>query len=247
MTLAEWGIDRHSGTPLWFQLRAILHSWIDSGEMPPDARLPSEAELCRRYEVSRTVVREALSKLVAEGRIYKIKGKGAFVAARKSDEEFVGTTMGLWEELLTKGHDVRTRVLVQELAEPSARERAALRLGPDAAVVRIRRVYIVDGRPTIMVETALPAGLVPGLERTPLENRSLYATVRQRYGLAPVRAERWIEAALPGRGEAELLGVSTRTPLIAIESIAVTASGVPMEYYVALHRTDATRLHIVGR
>jgi GntR family transcriptional regulator len=241
------GIDRRSGTPLWFQLRAILHRGIDSGEFPVDGRLPSEAELCRRYDVSRTVVREALAKLVAEGRIYKIKGKGAFVTTRKSDEEFVGTTMGLWEELLTKGHDVRTRVLLQELGPPTARERAALRLATDDTVVRLRRVYVVDGNPTIMVETALPAALVPGLERAPLENRSLYATVRQRYGLAPERAERWIEAALPDREEAQLLEVTTRTPLIAIESIASTASGVPMEYYVALHRTDATRLHVVGR
>ena len=241
------GIDRHSGMPLWFQLRAILHRGIDSGDVPTDGRLPSEAELCRRYHVSRTVVREALAKLVAEGRIYKIKGKGAFVARRKSEEEFVGTTMGLWEELLTKGHDVQTRVLVQELDAPTDRERAALRLGPDDAVVRIRRVYVVDGSPTIKVDTALPAALVPGLERAPLENRSLYATVRQRYGLRPERAERWIEAALPDRGDAELLGVTTRTPLIAIESIASTATGVPMEYYVALHRTDTTRLHVVGR
>jgi GntR family transcriptional regulator len=241
------GIDRRSGTPLWFQLRAILHRGIEAGDIPTDGRLPSEAELCRRYDVSRTVVREALAKLVAEGRIYKIKGKGAFVARRKSEEEFVGTTMGLWEELLTKGHDVRTKVLRQELGTPTERERAALRLGPDESVVRIRRVYVVDGSPTIRVDTALPAALVPGLERAPLENRSLYATVRQRYGLRPERAERWIEAALPDRRDADLLGVTTRTPLIAIESIASTANGVPMEYYVALHRTDTTRLHVVGR
>jgi GntR family transcriptional regulator len=241
------GLDRGSGTPLWLQLRLLLRRAIDSGELPPHTQLPSEADLCRRYDISRTVVREALGRLVSEGRIYRIKGKGAFVAARKADEEFVGTTMGLWEELLTKGHEVRTRVLHQGLAAPNARERAALRLAPGAMVVRIRRVYIVDGRPTIMVDTALPAALVPGLERAPLENRSLYETVRQRYGLVPRRAERWLEAALPSQAEAELLGVSSRTPLIAIESVASTEAGTPMEYYVALHRTDSTRLHIVSR
>jgi GntR family transcriptional regulator len=155
--------------------------------------------------------------------------------------------MGLWEEMLTKGHDVRTRVLAQDLATPNDRERAALRLGSADEVVRVRRVYFVDGSPTIMVDTAIPARLVPGLERAPLENRSLYDTIRQRYGLVPDRAERWLEAALPGPEEAELLGVTVRTPLIAIESIASTASGAPLEYYVALHRTDATRLHVVSR
>jgi GntR family transcriptional regulator len=240
-------LDRASATPLWLQLRLLLRRAIESGDRPPHAQLPSESELCDHYAVSRTVVREALARLVADGRIYKIKGKGAFVAKRKDDEEFVGTTMGLWEEMLGKGHDVQTHVIDQRLDRPTDRERAALRLTGDEEVVRVRRVYLIDGRPTIMVDTALPAGLVSGLERAQLENRSLYETIRQRYGLIPARAERWLEAALPGPQEAELLEVTAGTPLIAIESIATTSSGVPIEYYTALHRTDRTRLHVVTR
>jgi GntR family transcriptional regulator len=240
-------LDRSSSTPLWLQLRLALRREIESGALGAHAQLPSEADLCERYEVSRTVVREALGKLVSEGRIYKIKGKGAFVAALKAEGEFVGTTMGLWEEMLSKGHEVRTRVLFQEVAPPTDRERAALRLRADEPVVRMRRVYLVDGNPTVVVDTAVPAALVPGLERAPLENRSLYETIRQRYGLVPRRAERWLEAALPETAEADILGVSRRTPLISIESIAYTDAGTPMEYYVALQRTDLTRLHIVSR
>jgi GntR family transcriptional regulator len=240
-------LDRTSITPLWLQLRLLLRRQIEDGSMGPLAKLPSEAELCVRYDVSRTVVREALAKLVADGRIFKIKGKGAFVSKRKDDEEFVGTTMGLWEEMLGKGHDVRTVVLKQEIAEPAERERFALRLDADERVVRIRRVYHVDSSPTILVNTSLPSHLVPGLERAPLENRSLYETIRQRYGLVPARAERWLEAAIPTREEAGLLGVALRTPLIAIESIALAVDGIPIEYYSALQRTDATRLHIISR
>jgi GntR family transcriptional regulator len=239
-------LDRSSTTPLWLQLRFVLRRQIEDGSFGPLAQLPSEAELCMQYDVSRTVVREALAKLVADGRIYKIKGKGAFVSKRKDDEEFVGTTMGLWEEMLGKGHDVRTVVLQQGIAEATERERFALRLGGEEHVVRIRRVYHVDGSPTILVNTSLPTRLVPGLERAHLENRSLYETIRQRYGLVPTRAERWLEAALPTSEEARLLEVSPRTPLIAIESIA-SAAGGPIEYYSALQRTDATRLHVVSR
>jgi GntR family transcriptional regulator len=240
-------LDRSSITPLWLQLRLLLRRQIEDGSLTPHAKLPSEAELCLLYDVSRTVVREALAKLVADGRIYKIKGKGAFVAKQKDDEEFIGTTMGLWEELLGKGHDVRTVVLEQALMEPTERERVALRLDSDERVVRIRRVYRVDGSPAILVNTSLPSHIVPGLERAPLENRSLYETIRQRYGLVPVRAERWLEAALPSREEAALLDVPLRTPLIGIESIASAVGGLPIEYYSALQRTDGTRLHIVSR
>lgn len=246
-TLVDGTLDRSSDSPLWSQLRMVIRRSIDSGDLPPHGQLPSEAELCERYDVSRTVVREALARLVTDGRIYKIKGKGAFVAKRKDDEEFVGTTMGLREELIGKGRDVRTRVLAQSIDVPADRARAALRLEPEDRVVRIRRLYVVDGTPTILVDTALPASLVPGLERAPLENRSLYETIRQRYGLVPAHAERWLEAALPGRADAELLEVTVRTPLVAIESVASTGTGTPIEHYTALQRTDGMRLHIASR
>lgn len=243
----DGGMDRRTGMPLWLQLRLLLKRQIEDGVLPPGQRLPSEAELCERFSVSRTVVREALGQLVADGRIYKIKGKGAFVAERKGDEEFVGTTMGFWEEMSGKGSRVETRVLDQALTAAGDRERTALRLGSGEAVVRLRRLYVVDGTPTILVATALPAALAPGLERANLQNRSLYETIRQRYGLVPFRAERWIEAAVPDHHEAGLLGVSTSAPVLGIESIAWLQSGLPMQYYYALHRTDHTRLHVVSR
>ena len=89
-------VDRQADAPLWLQLRLHLKRQIEDGVLSPGEQLPSEAELCERFSVSRTVVREALGQLVVDGRIYKIKGKGAFVSKRKSDEEFVGTTMGFW-------------------------------------------------------------------------------------------------------------------------------------------------------
>jgi GntR family transcriptional regulator len=244
---ADGGVDREAGTPLWLQLRLLIKRQIEDGMLPPGQQLPSEAELCERFSVSRTVVREALGRLVADGRIYKIKGKGAFVAKPKGDEEFVGTTIGFWEEMSGKGSQVQTHVLEQDLAAPGDRERTALRLDEDHAVVRLRRLYVVDGTPTILVSTALPAALTPGLERANLHNRSLYETIRQRYGLVPFRAERWIEAALPDRQEAALLGVPESAPVLGIESIAWLQSGLPMEYYYALHRTDQTRLHVMSR
>ena len=165
-------IDRRADT----QLRLHLKRQIEDGALSPGEQLPSEAELCERYSVSRTVVREALGQLVVDGRIYKIKGKGAFVSKRKGDEEFVGTTMGFWEEMSGKGSQVQTKVLTQDLAAASERDRAALRLDRRSQVVRLRRLYVVDRTPTILVGTALPAMLVPGLERANLHNRSLYET-----------------------------------------------------------------------
>lgn len=52
---------------------------IDRGEFPRDVRLPTEFELCRRFSVSRPVVRAALAKLREAGYVSSLKGSGTMV------------------------------------------------------------------------------------------------------------------------------------------------------------------------
>lgn len=68
--------------------------------------------------------------------------------------------------------------------------------------------------------------------------------LRRQYGLRIVRAERWIDAALPDAQTRELLGIAADEPLLRIESIAYGANGRPLEYYRALHRCKSSRLHV---
>lgn len=52
---------------------------IGKGTFPPGSRLPTEAELCVHYKVSRTVLREAVARLKADGIIDAQQGRGSFV------------------------------------------------------------------------------------------------------------------------------------------------------------------------
>lgn len=62
------------------RLAAELRQRIDSGELPPGARLPTEQALAVQYAVSRTVVREAVSRLRSSGLLVARQGSGVFVA-----------------------------------------------------------------------------------------------------------------------------------------------------------------------
>jgi GntR family transcriptional repressor for pyruvate dehydrogenase complex len=53
---------------------------IERGEFPKAARLPTEFEMCRRFGVSRPVVRAALATLRAQGAVQSLKGSGHIVA-----------------------------------------------------------------------------------------------------------------------------------------------------------------------
>jgi len=61
---------------------------ISSGNFPPGSRLPSEINMASRFGVSRTVIREAVSRLKSEGLVESRQGSGAFVRARNVDSPF---------------------------------------------------------------------------------------------------------------------------------------------------------------
>ena len=66
------------------QLARALRERIDTGELKPGDKLPSEQELVERFGVSRTVVREAISSLRAAGFVATQQGVGAFVLQRSA-------------------------------------------------------------------------------------------------------------------------------------------------------------------
>jgi GntR family transcriptional regulator, transcriptional repressor for pyruvate dehydrogenase complex len=61
---------------------AQLASRIDSGLYPPGEKIPSSAQLCEEFGVSRTVIREALTSLKVGGRVISRQGDGVYVTER---------------------------------------------------------------------------------------------------------------------------------------------------------------------
>ncbi len=64
------------------RLAALLQQRIASGELAPEERLPTEQRLADLHGVSRTVVREAVSRLKSMGLLVSRQGSGVFVAPR---------------------------------------------------------------------------------------------------------------------------------------------------------------------
>lgn len=59
----------------------VLTTDINTGEIQPRERLPSEAELAESFDVSRSVIREAISRMKADGLVVSKQGLGVFVTA----------------------------------------------------------------------------------------------------------------------------------------------------------------------
>jgi DNA-binding LacI/PurR family transcriptional regulator len=76
-------------TPLYKQIRKYVLNNISQNHWKPNDRIPSENELAAQFKVSRITIKNALQELIDEGIIYRIQGKGSFVAANRSGEPLV--------------------------------------------------------------------------------------------------------------------------------------------------------------
>jgi GntR family transcriptional regulator len=228
--------------PLWLQVKQALSARIRDLDLSEHDRLPSEAQLCAEFGVSRTVVREAMTQMVHEGRIYRLQGKGAFVSSHQDEQNFIGSTVGFSGDLEVKRRTVARRILRQAVDLPTLRMQQMMQIDADEPVVIVDRVMSVDGVPRVIVRCAMLHSAVPGLERLPIANRSLYDTISRQYGIRLTRAERWVEAVALEEEDAALLEVEPGHPALLIESLGSSETLHAFEYYTAHFLTDRSRL-----
>ena len=72
------GVTQGGGT-LVSVVSAELRRLIVEGKIQPGGKLPSEAALTKKYNVSRTVIREAVASLRADGLVEARQGAGVFI------------------------------------------------------------------------------------------------------------------------------------------------------------------------
>ena len=77
-------LDNNNAVPLYEQMMMMFRERLDNHVLDAGEKLPSEAELCKSYGVSRITVRRAIDELVEEGYLEKKQGKGTFVTQKRA-------------------------------------------------------------------------------------------------------------------------------------------------------------------
>ncbi len=234
-------VDHSSPLPFYAQVKEALRTQIEQGEWKPGEQLPGELELCDLFDVSRTVIRQALTELAYDGLIVKHKGKGTFVAAPKITEALVQKLTGFYQDMSERGTPPVSRILKQERVPASVKLAQALRLEPGEPVIELERLRFVQEEPIALVTTFLPYARCAEILQIDLRRQSLYAVMEQVCGIVIARGQRTMEAVAANQREAELLEIDPGSPLMLIDSVSFEADGTPVEYYHALHRGDRSR------
>lgn len=234
-------LDRDSAVPLYIQLADTLRGEIESGEWHAGQKIPSENELNRIYGISRMTVRSVLSKLVDEGLLFRVHGKGTFVVEPKISTRSP-SYQGIREQLEDQGMDIRTEMLASEHTTASARIAEALEIEIGSPIQAIRRLRYADGEPISIHESYVPDHLAPGLLEADLAGQQLCRVLEEQHGLRMTHVHETLESAIPSKDTLKMLQAPAGTPVLRLEQRISSPSGVLFEFTRILFRGDKVRL-----
>ena len=234
--------DEKNILPKYYRLKQTLRQKIS--EMEAGSLLPSEAELCKAFEISRTTVRKALTDLNQEGLIYSYQGKGTFVAPKKVSSNWAQQSGGFYADMSERGFEISMQVLEKELQPAGDSLAKELKLNESDLVFKLVRLRFVDGKPFDICTNYLPAALFPGFEDENLEEGSLYTLMKTKYQIRFEHGRRLLEADAATTSEARLLQIRPHTPLLVMRSTMYDVRGLAVEHGVARQRCDFSQIVI---
>lgn len=226
--------------PLYYQIKTRLLEQIESGQLKPGDRVPSERELTERYGVSRMTARQALVELETQGYLVRVQGKGTFVATPKFEQPLALLT-SFTEDMRRRGLEAGARVLSVGEVPAGRRVGQALGIAETALVFRLERLRLAGGEPMALEASHLDAAYFPDLHLLDFADVSLYEVLRERYGIRLVRATQSLEAVPADGHQAELLHVREGTPLMLMERTSWDQQGRPVEHVRSYYRGDRYR------
>lgn len=235
-------LDKGSHTPLYLQLAKQIIGQIQSGELKPGDKLPSERELAENLNVSRITARQAIESLLEGGLIYREQGRGSFIAERKMHgiQGFSSFT----DDQRSRGVTPGSKVVRMELIQPDEELCKQLKIKVGDSAIHLTRIRMADDDPMALQTTYIPHSICPGLEEEDLNNRSLFRLLREEYFIHPAWTEAEVRALLPTKEEAELLNIGLDEPVLVVDGVTYTDSFDLVEVVRTVYHGKAIALYM---
>jgi GntR family transcriptional regulator len=201
----------------------------------PGDRLPSDAELCARFSVSRMTARQAVQVLANEQLLTRRRGEGTFVAARPVGR-VLGSPLSFTESMRRRGLTASSRVLGSGWRAATMEDRAALGMPSGVRVVHLERLRLADEVPMAIERAVIHPSLGDVLEAE-LERESLHEAF-ERLGRIPVRAEARVSARRASAGERRELGLGSGGVVLVERRIITDQDGLPIEHTETVYAAE---------
>lgn len=225
-----------SFVPRYYEIEQALRARV-AGLRPGDI-IPSDAELCEEFGVSRQTARNAMAKLQQEGLVQRLPGRGTFVAERPIHRQ-AGSLISFSDEMRRRGRRPSSRVLRSRVR--AATDDEASQLGGET-VFELVRLRLADAEPIAIEASAFPADLAEALGAADLETGSLFdALVAAGHVPTAGRAELRAGAAIAGDAP---LDVAVGAPLLIERRLIFDQAGRPLELTESRYAADRYSLEV---
>ncbi|MPM59239.1 putative HTH-type transcriptional regulator YurK [bioreactor metagenome] len=224
-------LNEYSLTPLYQQIMAEIKSKIEDEEYSFNEKIPSEEKLGEEYSVSRITIRRAIDDLCAEGYLVKKQGKGTFVDRRKMFRKIEKSSdvLSFSEACRAVGMTPSARVIKRTICIAHADERKFFGVPEDTPILYIQRVLSADNTPIELENNYFPYARFKFLMDEPLNNGSLFALLKRKYGIEVYNTSKTLLEAVQAKAEhTELLEVPIGAPLFFQNCYFIDKNGDPL-------------------
>lgn len=226
--------------PRYVQIEQALR--LRLAEMAPGAALPSDADLCEEFGVSRMTARQAVQQLVNDGLVHRAAGRGTFVAEAGAHRQATNL-ITFSSEMRRQGRVSSSRLLEGGMRPATAAQARALALVRGTRIVLLKRLRLADDEPIAIEHVCLRSDVSAVLDAD-LSTGSLHRALVG-LGAIPTSGRATIGAEAASRDEARVLGVRTGEPLLVERRTIVDQFGAPLEFTTSRYAGDRYSLDVL--
>lgn len=237
------GLNPSTPQPLYMQVRQMLKNSIQQGKYKPDEQIPTEAELCEAYNVSRITIRKAIEELVRDGTLTRIPRRGTFVTSNKFHNELLSVS-GFSEFSHQLGMIPNSRILKSEVIPAPEDVAHHLLIKEGSPVLELERLMYVNDRPLFYDIAHYSLIRFPDLEKKIAKNESTYKVLLEDYHTEIVSNEKVIDVIGATQEYAKLLECDNGANLFKILKIAFDANDEPVHLSTFMCETNKVNLTV---
>ncbi|GAA4882538.1 GntR family transcriptional regulator [Saccharopolyspora cebuensis] len=220
----------------YLKLARELRTAILRHDYPDGTRLPTEAELAERHQVSRQTVRRAFQDLVAEGMVHRVPGRGTFAAPR--EEQYL-RQFGSVDDLMGLSIDTTMQLVAPLRRQVDLDAAGRLRLGSDS-VHTLSFLRLHEDVPFCLTTVYLPPVVGKLVERVPeltevgaRSRVTIIGLLDGRLDDPIAEAEQSITVGRATAALSEHLDCEAGRALLRIDRMYHSSRGVPVELAVS--------------
>ncbi|MEZ9870835.1 phosphonate utilization transcriptional regulator PhnR [Vibrio sp. 10N.261.51.C6] len=229
----------------YVKIKDVIVEQIESRMLTPRQKLPAERKLAESFDTTRVTLREALSSLEAEGRIYREDRRGWFISPEPLRYDPT-QTLNFTNMALSQNRQPKTELVAAKGILATKEATRLLDLQPFSDVYRVDRVRYLEDRPVVYVTNYIRPELFPNLLDYDL-SKSLTDIYREHFGVVYQKIRYRVSTTSLLGETAQALRATSGSPAMVVERVNYNQDGDLIDCDIEYWRHDAISIESIAQ